>query len=72
MILPAGRYIPILNIRLFDGEEMRIDGEFEIVFSRRCAGTGIKPPHGLQMDFFAQLGTKVTILKDNEEIRRYG
>lgn len=72
MILPAGWYVPILNVRLFDGEEMKITGDFEIVFSRRCAGTGIDPPHGLQMDFLTAAGTKVIILKNNKEIRRYG
>jgi len=71
MILPAGSYIPILNVRLFGGEEMQIDGEFEIVFSRRCPGPSVDPIHGLQMDILARQGVVVKILKNGKEIRSY-
>ena len=70
--LSAGSYIPLLNIRLFDGEEMKIDGEFNIVFSRRCAGPGVDPIHGLQMDILVKMETKIIMLKNGKEVRRYG
>ena len=72
MTLPAGSYIPLLNVRLFDGEEMRIDGEFRIVFSRRCPGPSVDPIHGLQMDILVKMGTKIIMLKNGKEVRRYG
>jgi len=71
-MFPKGEFDLIFNCRVHPGERLSVSGNFLIMHSRRCASTAATRTYGLAMDICAESGTIIKIMRNGEEVRRYG
>lgn len=67
----AGLFDSIFGVTLYDGEQLSVDGQFEIVYTRRTPGNTVDIS-GLILDFIVGAGAIIKILKNGVEVRKYG